>query len=355
MTRSEEEDTMGIARITRGSPPETTGLATLARVMDDVDQEVANGDVARFRALATGFEPLDGVLMGGLRPCDLLVVGGPFGVGKTILGLQVARNVVVSAEDHAALYVCYEHDRAHLMLRLICLESAEQECREALTLRRLADIAADGDDGVGLISTLRRLRRYTETLDSMDSYAQRLVLVKASGSSSTLDQIRQWAEQLTSAGYERLLIVIDYLQKIPVDRSALQPETELTTYLTQGLKELAMSMGISIIAIAASDRSGLQSQRMRLTDLRGSSALQYEADVGLILNNKYDIVSREHLVYNLPQGETMRNWVVMSIEKNRSGRRGIDTEYVLDAAHFRIVPSGRYVRERLVDGRVVLT
>jgi len=93
---------------------------------------------------------------------------------------------------------------------------------------------------------------------------------------------------------------------------------------------------------------------MRLADLRGSSALQYEADVGLILNNKYAILSREHMVYNPGGADAMRGWVVMSIEKNRSGRNAVDMEFALDAPHFRIVPAGDFVRDRLVDEKIIL-
>ena len=325
---------------------EATGPATLGQVLQEVEQLVADGDVSRFRPLATGFDPLDEVLNGGLRPGELLIIGGPSGVGKTIFGLQVARNVVLSAEDTVALYVCYEHDRSHLMSRLMCLESAERGHRDALTLRRLADMAVSPEDGLGLISRLRRMPRYAALLNTMDTYADRLVLVKASGDFSTLDQIRGWAREVAAAGPQRLLLVVDYLQKIPVNMDRLRPETELTTHLTQSLKELAMVMGIQVIAIAASDRPGLKSKRMRLADLRGSSALQYEADIGLILNNKREIISREHLVYNLAQAEATRNWVVMSVEKNRAGRNAVDMEYALDAAHFRMVSSGRFVRER---------
>jgi replicative DNA helicase len=74
-----------------------------------------------------------------------------------------------------------------------------------------------------------------------------------------------------------------------------------------------------------------------------------------VLNSKFDIVSREHLIYNLSDAESMRSWVVMSIEKNRAGRHAVDMEYALDAAHFRILPEGDFVRERLVDGKAVLT
>jgi hypothetical protein len=103
-----------------------TGPATLAEVMAEEERRAARGDVAHLQPLPTGFEPLDDVLNGGLRPGELLVIGGPFGVGKTIWGLQAARNAACGDEGTVAMYVCYEHDRAHLMARLLCLESAEQ-------------------------------------------------------------------------------------------------------------------------------------------------------------------------------------------------------------------------------------
>jgi hypothetical protein len=81
-----------------------------------------------------------------------------------------------------------------------------------------------------------------------------------------------------------------------------------------------------VVAIAASDRAGLKAKRMRLTDMRGSSAVQYEADIGLIINNKYAIISREHLVYNPTEAEKMRNSVVMTVEKNRAGRNAVGGE-----------------------------
>jgi len=50
----------------------------------------------------------------------------------------------------------------------------------------------------------------------------------------------------------------------------------------------------------------------------------------------------------------MRNWVVLTVEKNRAGRTAVDMEYALDAVHFRMVATGDFVRERLVDERVIL-
>lgn len=334
---------------------EGVGPATLADVMSDVERQIAAGESDGFRPLPTGFDPLDDILNGGLRRGDLLVIGGAFGVGKTIFGLQVARNVA-RTDPAAAMYICYEHDRAHLMSRLLCLESAERGDRDdALTLRKLGALALQSTNGSGLISRLQRMPRYAGLLATMNSYASRLALVKASGVHSSLDQVREWVEAMAATGPRQLLVVVDYLQKIPVYLDGVESEAEITTHQVQTLKDLAMSAGVSIIAIAASDRAGLQAKRMRLTDLRGSSAIQYEADIGLVLNNKYAIVSREHVIYNPTQAEAMRSWVVMSVEKNRAGRAAVDMEYALDAAHFRFVPTGDFVRDRLIDEKVVMS
>ncbi|MEA3338238.1 MAG: DnaB-like helicase C-terminal domain-containing protein [Chloroflexota bacterium] len=334
---------------------ERTGPATLAEVMTRVEEEAARGETSRYISLPTGFDPLDDILNGGMRRGELLIIGGAFGVGKTIFGLQMARNIVRSNPNARAMYICYEHDRDHLMSRLLCLESAERgDGDQALTLRRLAQMAQDASTGAGLINRLQMTPRYRPVVETMADYGDRLILVKASGDTSTLDDVRRWVNDAARAGTGQLVVVVDYLQKIPVNWATLQPETEVTTHLTQGLKELAMALGVQVVAIAASDRIGLKSKRMRLSDLRGSSALQYEADVGLILNNKWAIVSREHMVYNPGMADAMRGWVVMTVEKNRAGRNAVDMEYRLDAAHFRFITEGRFVRERLVDEKLVL-
>lgn len=333
---------------------EAPGPATVAEVMADMEAQLANGELGRYLPLPTGFSPLDEILNGGLRPGELLVIGGPFGVGKTIFGLQVARNVAESDSANRAIYVCYEHDRTHLLSRLLCLESALQTGAEnALTLRRITELVGMGSGGKGIVSGLSDVPEYASTMAAVSGYADRLILAKASGATSTLQQIEAWVRELARPEVKRVLLVVDYLQKVPIDRPFLESEADATTFLAQGLKELAISMGLRVLAIVASDRPGLQSRRMRLTDLRGSSALQYEADVGLVLNNKHAIVSREHLVYNLMQAEAMKNWVVMSVEKNRAGRNTVDMEYAMDAAHFHMMTDGRFVRERLIDEKVI--
>ena len=86
--------------------------------------------------------------------------------------------------------------------------------------------------------------------------------------------------------------------------------------------------------------------------LRGSSALAYEADVVLLLNDKYDVVARHHLVYDTGSAERFRAWAVMSIEKNRSGLDKIDMEFAKRFEQGRFDPEGRLVGEQLMDERI---
>jgi len=93
-----------------------------------------------------------------------------------------------------------------------------------LTLRRLGQIQASGDPKVGIVSKLRKMPRYAPALEALDSYANRLILVKASGTHSSLAQIRDWCYGMLETGPQQLLLIVDYLQKIPVDQRDLVGE-----------------------------------------------------------------------------------------------------------------------------------
>ena len=105
-------------------------------------------------------------------------------------------------------------------------------------------------------------------------------------------------------------------------------EDERITAVVEGLKDLALDHDVPVLAVVAADKEGIASgKRMRVSDLRGSSALAYEADTVLMLNNKYDVVARHHLVYDLGNVERFQTGRCSRIEKNRSGADRVDLEF----------------------------
>ena len=110
----------------------------------------------------------------------------------------------------------------------------------------------------------------------------------------------------------------------------------------EGLKDLAIDIGAPVLAIVAAEKEALKTGTPHaLRHLRGSSALAYEADVVLVLNNKVDIVARHHLIYDLGNTERFREWAILGIEKNRFGRDGIELEYKKRFEQGRFEPEGR--------------
>ncbi|MDQ3972925.1 MAG: helicase DnaB, partial [Actinomycetota bacterium] len=77
-----------------------------------------------------------------------------------------------------------------------------------------------------------------------------------------------------------------------------------------------------------------------------------ESDVIILLNDKFQVVSKVHLAYDPVRAETFRRYAVFTIEKNRGGPALLDLEFRKDFASFRFDPLGGYVAERLVDERL---
>lgn len=326
-------------------------MQTLTDVLEQADSRLMAGSHAAARVWPTGFGALDDALSGGFRSGELILLGGPQGLGKTTWAVQVARNVAVSGRS--VIYFSYEHDPQSLLERLVALEAGEIGGIEAPDSKRIRESfeAHDGRAG-SIVDRLGDTVGGVEALEKVTKYADLLLLHRSTGSSTSLDVIRAAIDEAKQTTGQLPLVVVDYLQKVKVpDGSPV--EDERVTNVVESLKDLAIDLDVPVLAIVAADKEGLAAgKRMRVNNLRGSSALAYEADAVLILNNKYDVVARHHLMYNVGNAERFRQWAVLSIEKNRSGKDGIDLEFQKRFDQSRFEPDGHVVLEQLVDERV---
>jgi replicative DNA helicase len=189
-------------------------------------------------------------------------------------------------------------------------------------------------------------------LQAVRQYSKRLFFARANGSTTDLREIAARTEQIKEATGHAPVVVVDYLQKVPVPDGP-SSEEERITVVAEGLKDLALRLQCPIVAIVAAEREGLVAgKRLRVNNLRGSSALAYEPDVILLMNDKYDVVARHHLVFDVGNAERFRSWAVMTIEKNRSGLDKIDLEFQKHFEQGRFDTKGNVVSEQLVDERV---
>ncbi|MCU0513895.1 MAG: AAA family ATPase [Anaerolineae bacterium] len=337
---------------------------TLTQVMNEADEKVMQGDLVDFVPLPTGFDPLDGMIGGGLRKTELTLLGGAQGIGKTIATLQMARNVALRPDQYA-FYLSYEHSEAHLMHRLLCLESInppEMELEDGLKLRDMYNIIVaqrakkfmGRQGGAGsLQSILREHPKTAQALARLLRYSDRLITLKASPAVTNLRSIKEMTARLADATGGNVTVFIDYLQKVAVHPERPRDENDKVTIIVEGLKDIAMTLDVPVFSIVAADREGLKSKRIHLYHLRGSSALDYESDIAIILNNKYQILAKDHVAFNPYNAKQYRNWVVWTIEKNRAGRAMNDMEFELQAQHFAFNPRGQKVQQQLIDDKII--
>lgn len=316
---------------------------TLKGLAGDLDTAMRAGTVRRHSPVPTGFDVLDEVVGGGLRPGTLTLVGGPPAVGKTIAALQWARNV--ADDGHDAMVVSFEHDPADLFLRVVAMElGPEPESLEHVRKRLLGEVASDGLDDVLSVTS-------APVAERLARYGERLHLVSALGRDTTVTSIDAQLDAHLSAGGRRPVLFIDYLQKLTPDGNVLS-ETEHVTRSVEAVKDLALRRNLPVVCIVASDLDGLRARRIRLHHLRGSSALAYECDVALMLNEKATAVSKVHLDFDSVRASSFHDWVVMTVEKNRGGPAPIHLEYRKEFNRYRFDPDGTVMTDRVADERL---
>jgi replicative DNA helicase len=337
---------------------------TLSQVINEADEKVIQGDLVDYVPLPTGFDPLDGLIGGGLRKTELTLLGGAQGLGKTIATLQIARNIAMRPDQYA-FYLSYEHTEAHLMHRLLCLESInppEIDLSNGLKLRDMYQIivAQRGKQFLGrsggagsLQGILREHPQTAPALQRIIRYSDRLIMLKASPAITNLRAIKEMTARLADATGGNVTVFVDYLQKIAVHPERPRDENDKVTIIVEGLKDIALTLDVPVFSIVAADREGLKSKRIHLYHLRGSSALDYESDIAIIMNNKYQILAKDHVAFNPYTAKAFRNWVVFTVEKNRAGRAMMDMEFELHAQHFAFNPRGQRVQQQLIDDKVI--
>ncbi len=310
-----------------------TGLAyprSVQEVAGEFDTQIREGRLDGYLPTPTGFGQLDAWLGGGLQAYNLLLVGGPQNVGKTVWVLQAARNV--AARGGAACLLEYEHDEVHMLHRLICMESKLAAGEEAgvtmadvrqSVIRRVGVLSGEGC-AQGLQAVLADHPVARRAWETIGRYFDRLFVVKGHPLKTTLDVIDTYLAWFKERYGLKTVLFVDYLQKIPFSLERVGGDkAEQVTLVTEGLKNLALAHGVPIVAVSAMDIEGLKKARGRVEDLAGGETTKYEPDAVVMLSPRWRW-----------DEQAKRGQVVFSVEKNRSGPTGVEVEFQLHGQHF---------------------
>lgn len=226
-----------------------------ARLKNHSVQEDING-------ISTTIPQLDEV-NGGFAPGHLVVIGARPSVGKSALACNIALQAAIAG--HSTAMVSMEMGVHELYARMLAQHT-----------------------GVGYRELVKGNYKTADVLPAD------LPLYFADDAQMTIHDIRAHAEQLQQTNGLQLLIV-DYLQLIQEHADGKRPREQQIAAISRGLKMIAMSLQIPVIALSQLNRESehRQNKRPTLADLRESGAIEQDADVVMLLHRDWQAGIRQ--------------------------------------------------------------
>lgn len=260
------------------------------------------------KPITTGAADLDAI-MGGVFPGELTVIGARPGVGKSAFGMHIALH---AARAGASVCVCSrEMTDTQYGQRLLAQASGVDGMR-----MRTGKIS-DGDwqaisDGMTLLDGLPLTFLFQ---------------------ARTVEELRIDARRLREAKQLDVLIV-DYLQLMRTSQKFKEDYLRVG-YISKALKEIALDLRVSVIALAQVGRSA-QGKMPTMAELRSSGEIEQDADGILFLHRPEDAGDRNVDPDDKPFFEAYAQngyqYMAIDVAKQRQGQTGT-VNLLFDPAH----------------------
>lgn len=250
--------------------------------------------------LKTGFDKLDKIIR-GLTPGHF-VIAAPPSAGKTTYVLQLADQV---AEQNKApvLYFTFEQSAYDLWIKSIA---------------RLTKIAGSPVRNENIKEGLSSAK-VEEAAKAYKRFAKWIKVIEGDRQ-HTVKRIRLLAQREKMKTGKAPVLVIDYLQILPVD-DPTQDKRVAVDFLVSDLRRIARDIGSPVIAISAMSRA--EYDKVKMSGFKESGGIEYGTDIAAILTVETE------------SDDGAERDVALNIIKNRNGRRGkVGMKYDMTHDHF---------------------
>jgi replicative DNA helicase len=217
----------------------------------------------------TGFADFD-QLTNGLHPGQMIVVAARPAVGKSTLGLDIARSAAIKNQLATCIF-SLEMGRNEITMRLLSAEARVP---------------------------LHHMRSGTMTDDDWNRLARRMGEVSSAplfiddSPNMSMMEIRAKCRRLKQRNDLRL-VVIDYLQLMSSGKRVESRQQEVSEF-SRALKLLAKELEVPVIAISQLNRASEQrtDKKPQMSDLRESGSIEQDADMVVLLHRE-ELYERE--------------------------------------------------------------
>ncbi|WP_062077215.1 replicative DNA helicase [Demequina globuliformis] len=240
----------------------------MERTLEQVD--AASSRDGAMLGIPTGFRDLD-ELTGGLQAGQMVVIAARPAVGKSTLGLDIARSASIH-HDRASVIFSLEMSREEITKRMLSAEAS-------VKLSKLTKGPMGPNDWERLAQTAARLAKAPLFIDDSPNM--------------TLMEIRAKCRRLKQQ-HNLGLVVLDYLQLMSSGRKVESRQQEVSEF-SRALKLLAKEIEVPVIAISQLNRGSEQrtEKKPMLSDMRESGAIEQDADIVILLHRE-DVYDRDN-------------------------------------------------------------
>jgi replicative DNA helicase len=235
----------------------------IGELVDPVIESIENmaSSPEHMAGIPTGIANLDR-LLGGLRPGQMIILGGRPGEGKSTLGLDFARSAAVK---HGLPTVVFslEMSREEITQRLL---SAEAE----VPLNELRSGRVSNDSWPKIAARMGTIKKAPLFVDDSPNMA--------------LMEIRAKCRRLKQR-HDLRLVVVDYLQLMSSGKKVESRQQEVSEF-SRAIKLLAKELQLPVVALSQLNRSlkDRTDKKPQLSDLRESGSLEQDADVVILIH-----------------------------------------------------------------------
>ena len=227
------------------------------------EMEAAKGRGGAMLGVPTGFAELD-ELTNGLHGGQLIVVAARPAIGKSTLGLDIARSAAIKHKLPAIIF-SLEMGRSEIAMRLLSAEAS-------VPMHHMRKGTVDDRDWRNMGATMGKVNDAPLYID--DSPNMTLVEIRA--------KCRRLKQKV---GLK--LVVIDYLQLMTSGKKVESRQQEVSEF-SRALKLLAKELDVPVIAISQLNRSSEQrtDKKPMISDLRESGSIEQDADMVILLHRE---------------------------------------------------------------------
>jgi replicative DNA helicase len=209
--------------------------------------------------IPTGFDHLDRMTC-GMRPGQLWIIAAFTSGGKSALARNIALNATQSG--HPGAFITLEMSEDEVTDGLICAVGGV----DSQVIRRGLEIDRD------------RIRAAALKVADLKLYIR-------DGGGCTIPQVRGALRKLKAERGIKFAIV-DYLQLMTAV-GRFDNRTNEVSHLSRGLKNIAVDLKISIVALSQFKRIGDVPRRPKLSDLQESGSIEQDANVVILLYSEH--------------------------------------------------------------------